>query len=139
MGGLDVRRRLLYCWRRRLAGDAGDFGSSHHHTNKSEIYAKKTVASVVASWLLPPMSGEGWDRDVAARGDAPIPARCIDRPVTIRSKFDSPVILKVWLFYPYEQVPQSISWPIDFTFCLRPKTDAGLELLNRGADQPGGA
>ena len=139
MGGLDVRCRLRYCWRRRVAGDAGDFGSSHHHTNKSEIYAKKTVASVVASWLLPTTSGEDWDECDAARDDAPIPARCIDRPVTIHSKFDSPVILKVWLFYPHEQVPQSISWPIDFTFCLRSKTDARLELLNRGADQPGSA
>ena len=89
--------------------------------------------------LAPSPDVGGWDRDVAARGDAPIPARCIDRPVTIHSKFDSPVILKVWLFYPREPFPQSISWPIDFTFCLRPKTDAGLELFNRRADQPGGA
>ena len=86
-----------------------------------------------------PGVGGSWDGGDAARDDATIPARRIDRPVTIHSKFDSPVILKVWLFYPHEQVPQSISWPIDFTFCLRPKTVAGLELLNRGADQPGGA
>ena len=119
--------------------DAGDFGSSRHHTNKSEIYAKKTVASVVASWLLPPASGDGWDGGDAALDDATIPARCIDRPVTIRSKFDSPVILNVRLFYPRERFPQINSWPTDFTFCLRPKTEAGLELLNRGADQPSGA
>ena len=56
----------------------------------SQKYMRQnTFASVVASWLLPPASGESWDGGDAARDDAPIPARCIDQPVTIRSKFDS--------------------------------------------------